>query len=138
MKRRSLLYFISGFALASVTSLLPVAAQTSGITRRVQFARGRSSTTINGSVPLGKRDTYIFRANRGQEITTDVTWLGERVDNVEDQGLSGFIFIEPDGETYEDPQNIYFEAKSTGDYKVIVRQPYRISSPRYRFELTIK
>lgn len=138
MKRRSLLYFISGFALASATSLLPVAAQTSGITRRVQFRRGTSSTIINGSVPFGKKDTYIFRASRGQEITTDLNWLGERVDNTEDEGLSGFIFIEPDGETYEDPQNIYFKAKSTGDYKVVVRQPYRMSSPRYRFELTIK
>ena len=138
MKRRSLLYFISGFALASVSSLLPVAAQTSGITRRIQFARGRSSITINGSVPLGKKDTYIFRASRGQEITTDVTWLGERVDNVQDQGLSGFIFITPNGQAFEDPQDIYFEAKSTGDYQVIVRQPYRMSSPRYRFVLTIK
>ena len=137
MKRRSLLYFISGFALASATSLLPVAAQSNGITRRVQFARGTSSTTINGSVPFGKRDTYIFRASRGQKITTDVTWLGERVDNVEDQGLSGFIFIAPNGQSYEDPQDIYFDATSTGDYKVVVRQPYRMSSPRYRFELTI-
>ena len=137
MKRRSLLYFISGFAFASATSLLPVAAQSNGITRRVQFARGTSSTTINGAVPFGKRDTYIFRASRGQKITTDVTWLGERVDNVEDQGLSGFIFIAPNGQSYEDPQDIYFDATSTGDYKVVVRQPYRMSSPRYRFELTI-
>ena len=138
MKRRSLLYFISTFALASTTSLLPVIAQSNGITRRVQFARGRSSTTINGSVPFGKRDTYIFRANRGQKITAFVTWQGEPVDNTEEQGLSGFNFIAPNGQAFEDPQDIYFDATSTGDYKVVVRQPYRISSPRYKFELTIK
>lgn len=138
MKRRSLLYFGLGFAAVSATSFIPVAAQTNGITRRVQLPRGRSSTVINGSVPFGKKDTYIFRATRGKKIITDVTWVGERVESVEDQGLSGFIFIAPNGQAFEDPQDIYFDATSTGDYKLVVRQPYRMTNPRYRFELTIK
>ncbi|MCL1468155.1 hypothetical protein [Argonema galeatum] len=139
MKRRSLLYFGIGLAVFGASSFLPVAAQSRrGVTRRVQFPRGSTSTTINGSVVLGNKDTYIFRARQGQTIITDVTWVGTRVDNVEDQGLSGFTFIAPNGESYEDPQDIYFNAKSTGDYKVVVRQPYRMSSPRYRFKLTIR
>lgn len=138
MKRRSLLYLISGFALVNVTSFLPATAQSNGITRRVQFPRGTSSTTINGSVTFGRKDTYIFRARQGQTIIAFVSWQGTRVDNVEEQGLSGFSFVQPDATSFDDPQDIYFQASSTGDYKVIVRQPYRISSPRYTFKLTIR
>ncbi|GEM_PF-5667864 len=103
MKRRSLLYFGIGLAVCGANSFLPVAAQSRrGVTRRVQFARGSTSTTINGSVVLGNKDTYIFRARQGQTIIADVTWLGTRVDNVEDQGLSGFTFIAANGQSYED------------------------------------
>ncbi|MFB2968169.1 hypothetical protein ACE1CD_04300 [Aerosakkonema sp. BLCC-F183] len=139
MKRRSLLYFGIGLAIFSASSLISVAAQSvRGVTRRVQFPRGTSSTTINGSVILGNKDTYIFRARQGQTIIADVTWRGTRVDNVEDQGLSGFTFILPNGESYEDPQNDTFIATVTGDYQVVIRQPYLMSSPRYTFKLTIR
>lgn len=139
MKRRSLLYFGIGLGVFGVSSFLPVAAQSRrGVTRHVQFARGSTSTTINGSVVLGNKDTYIFRARQGQTIIADVTWLGTRVDNVEDQGLSGFTFIAPNGQSYEDPQDGTFSATATGDYKVVVAQPYRMTSPRYTFKLSIR
>ncbi|XWK91316.1 MAG: hypothetical protein U7127_15085 [Phormidium sp.] len=145
MKRRSLLYLAISLAIFGATSLQKVNAQQGrGITRRVQFAPGASFTVINGSVPLGSQDTYIFRANKGQEIIADVTWKGERVDppNNDDpadiQGLSGYTFITADGQSYEHPQNSGFEATATGDYKVIIAQPYRLSNPRYTFKLTIR
>lgn len=140
MRRRSLLYWGLSLAVFGATSLLPLAAQQRrGVTQRVQFARGSSSATINGSVPLGSQDTYVFRARRGQTIIADLTWQGTRADgNDEEQGLSGFTFISADGTVTEDPQDIYFDATVTGDYKVIVAQPYRMSSPRYTFKLTIR
>lgn len=121
MKRRSLLYLAISLTVFSTSALQKVnAQQRQGITRRVQFAPGASSFVINGSVTLGNQDTYIFRANKGQEIIADITWKGERVDRSDDQGLSGFTFITPDGQSYEHPQNDTFEATVTGDYKIII------------------
>ncbi|MFE1748902.1 hypothetical protein [Coleofasciculus sp. H7-2] len=121
------------------TTLQIAAEPRTGVNRRVQFARGRSSTTIKGAVPLGKKDTYIFRARKGQTIITEVVWEGDRVggDN-DDQGLSGFSFVWPNGEVFQDPQDGYFEATSTGDYRVVVAQPYKLTSSRYTFKLTIR
>lgn len=139
MKRRSLFYLGISLAVFGATSLQKVnAQQRRGVTRRVQFAPGASSSVINGSVTLGNQDTYIFRANKGQEIIADITWKGERVDRSDDQGLSGFTFITPDGQSYEHPQNDTFEATATGDYKVVIAQPYRLTNPRYTFKLTIR
>ncbi|OKH30423.1 hypothetical protein NIES2119_31015 [[Phormidium ambiguum] IAM M-71] len=139
MKRRSLLYIGISLAVFGASSLQKAnAQQRRGITRRVQFAPGASSSVINGAVTLGNQDTYIFRANEGQEITADITWQGERVDRSDDQGLSGFTFITPDGQSYEHPQNNVFAATVTGDYKVVIAQPYRLTNPRYTFKLTIR
>jgi hypothetical protein len=104
---------------------------------RVQFSRGQTSTRISGEAPLGRRDTYIFHVVKGQTISGDVVWQGKRVGRADDQGLSGFIFIEPDGTSYKDPQDFYFVAKATGDYRVVVRAPYRMTNYKYRFELSI-
>jgi hypothetical protein len=111
--------------------------QRAGIVRRVQFAAGHSSTVISGEAPLGVRDTYIFHASKGQMITGDVIWQGDRNGNDDDEGLSGFIFVEPDGKNYKDPQDFSFVAKVTGDYRVVVRAPYKMNSYKYRFELAI-
>ena len=119
---------------------LQIAAQPqTGVNRRVQFARGRSSTTIKGAIPLGKKDIYTFRARKGQTIITEVTWEGDRVDgDPQEEGLSGFTFVWPNGEMMEHPQDGYFKATSTGDYRVVVAQPYKLSSSRYTFKLTIR
>lgn len=105
--------------------------------QRVQFTPGETSTKISGEAPLGRKDTYIFQARKGQTISGDVVWQGERTGRADDQGLSGFIFVEPDGTAHKDPQDFYFEARATGDYKVVVRAPYRMTNYKYRFELSI-
>ena len=105
--------------------------------QRVQFPPGQTSTKIAGEAPLHHRDTYIFHADKGQTISGDVVWQGDRFGNPDDQGLSGFIFIEPDGTSHEDPQDFFFPAKATGDYRVVVRAPYRMTNYRYKFELSI-
>jgi len=139
MKRRSLLYLGISLAIFGATSLQKVNGQPRrGVTHRVQFPPGGSSSVINASVPLGSQDTYIFRANKGQQIIVDVTWKGERVDGNNDRGLSGFTFITPDGESYENPQNDTFEATATGDYKVVIAQPYKFNNPRYTLKLRIR
>lgn len=139
MKRRSLIYFGISLAVLGASSWVKVSAQSRrGVTRRVQFARGSYSTIINGAVELGSKDTYIFRARQDQEIIMDVVWTGTPVDSIDDQGLSGFSFVSPDGTSIDNPQDGYFTASSTGDYRVIIAQPYRLSNPRYTFKLTIR
>jgi hypothetical protein len=139
MNRRSLLYFGISLTVFAATSGVKVAAQSAtGVTQRVQFEKGRFSTIIKGAVEPGNKDTYIFRARRGQEILMDVVWDGTPVDPNEEQGLSGFSFVQPDGKIFEDPQDGYFDAVATGDYRVIIAQPYRLSSPGYTLKLTIR
>lgn len=139
MKLSTILGLGISLAVISASPLVPVTASPlTKINQRVQFAPGKSGTTINGSVPLGKQDTYTFRARKGQTIITDITWRGTRVGDKNEPGLSGFTFVQPNGERFEHPQDIYFIASSTGEYKVIIAQPYRMTSPRYTFKLTIR
>lgn len=122
----------------AVSVLIAAKPETQTI-HRVNFPSGKSSTVIKGSVPLGKKVTYIFHARKGQTIIALVTWNGSRVDGKNnEQGLSGFTFVKPDGQSYSDPQDDQFSATLTGDYKVIIAQPYKLSNPNYTFELSIR
>lgn len=106
---------------------------------RIKFSPGSTSTVIKSSVRLGKKDTYVFHARKGQTIIAYVTWNGDRADGKNnEQGLSGFTFVKPNGESIVDPQDDQFTATSTGDYQVIIAQPYQLTSPRYTFKLTIR
>jgi len=113
-------YCVGAFVLTlSMLAYTPDAlAQPRERVERVQFPPGQTSTKISGEAPLGRRDTYIFRARKGQTISGDVVWQGKRVGRADDQGLSGFIFVEPDGTSYKDPQDFYFVAKTTGRLSV--------------------
>ncbi len=139
MKRRSVIYCGFGFAVFSGFSLLlPVKAQEqSNLTTRVRFPRGASSMTFNNSVPLGSKHTYIFGASSGQLITADLTWRGHPVED-QGQGLSGLSLVFPDGRIEQDVVQVNFDTTTTGDYKAIIAQPYRQTSSRYTFTLTIK
>jgi hypothetical protein len=140
MKGRSLLSV--GISLAMIFgagSLNPVAAQTkAAVTRQIQFRPGATSATIRGSVLLGKKDIYTFRARKGQTIIVDLDWQGERVGSENEEGLSGFTFVQPNGQSFEDPQDNQFIGSATGTYRVIVAQPYRLTSPKYTLKLTIR
>lgn len=46
-----------------------------GVTKKVRFARGTSSTTIRGAVIRGDRDRYLVGARAGQTMTVKVTSL---------------------------------------------------------------
>lgn len=108
----------------------------SGITKRVQFPKGKHSATIRGSIAAMKKDTYVFRAKENQSITINVEWLGTR--KGPDEQLSGFVFVHADGTEEEDPQSDVFVAGEDGDYKVIVRTKSRRSTTRYVLTVTIQ
>lgn len=104
--------------LLAVT-LLSVAVVTSadGITKRIKFAKGKSSATLSGSVVRGDRDTYILGAKAGQTMSVKIT-------SVENNAV--FQIENPDGEYLEnagegdDAMNWRRSLPDNGDYKIIV------------------
>jgi hypothetical protein len=44
-----------------------------GITKRVRFARGRTTTALKNSVVRGTRDRYLVGARAGQKMTVSIT-----------------------------------------------------------------
>jgi type II secretory pathway pseudopilin PulG len=126
LKRLGLLLAISLFALAS-TGLAD------GITKRVRFAKDRSSVTLSNSVIRGERDTYILGAKTGQRMTVRIT-------SVEDNAV--FQIESPDG-TYLDNAGETDDATSfsaalpeNGDYRIVVGGTRGNAS--YRLTVSIK
>lgn len=88
-----------------------------GITKRIKFAKGRSSTTISGTVIRGDRDTYILGARAGQRMTVRITSL---------ENNAVFQIEAPDG-SYLDGAGEMDDARSwsgrlpgSGDYRIVV------------------
>ncbi|HEX8131195.1 MAG TPA: hypothetical protein VF527_19000 [Pyrinomonadaceae bacterium] len=44
-----------------------------GLTKRVRFARGRTTTTLKNSVVRGTRDRYTLGARAGQKMSVSIT-----------------------------------------------------------------
>jgi len=44
-----------------------------GLTKRVRFARGRTTATLKNSVVRGTRDRYMVGARAGQKMTVSIT-----------------------------------------------------------------
>lgn len=57
----------------SVFALGTIVAQS--VKQKVRFARGSSSTTINGAVVRGDRDRYYLGAKKGQTMSVKITSL---------------------------------------------------------------
>jgi hypothetical protein len=88
-----------------------------GITKRVRFAKGKSSATVSGAVVRGDRDTYILGAGVGQTMRVRITSLENNAvfQVMDDDGnyLSGA------GED-DDATNWSGKLPWKGDYKIIV------------------
>jgi len=97
-------------ALASITSA-------DGITKRVKFARGKSSAVVSGAVIRGDRDTYIVGAKVGQRMSVSITSLENNAvfQVMDDDGN----YLQNAGEE-DDATNWNGKLPWTGDYKIIV------------------
>ena len=88
-----------------------------GITKRINFKRGKHSATVSGSVVRGDRDTYIVRAKAGQLMSVTIN---SRENN------AVFQVKGPDGEYLQDAGEGDDAAEVTnvlpqdGDYKIVV------------------
>jgi hypothetical protein len=116
-------------ALLFVTAI-SVPAQ-SDRTRRVRFARGRTTTVIKDAVIRATRDRYILGARRGQTLTVHITSLEDNaVFDIHRLGSNRTL----DGA--EETTDWSGELPRNGDY-VIVVSPTR-GNATYTLEVTIR
>lgn len=112
MRKQYITTFVAAFALC-----LTVFAGGDGVTKRIRFAKGKSSTTVSGAVVRGDRDTYILGARGGQTMTV-------RIKSVENNAV--FQIKDPDGAYIqnagegEDARSITVDLPFNGDYRIIV------------------
>jgi hypothetical protein len=103
--------------LAALALGLSVITSADGITKRVKFARGKSSAVVSGAVLRGDLDTYIVGAKSGQMMYTKITSL---------ENNAVFSIKGPNGEYLQDvgEEDDRTDATSDlpydGDYKIIV------------------
>lgn len=115
--------------------VLSAAAVTSadGITKRVKFAKGKSSATLSGGVIRGDRDTYILGAKAGQTMSVRITSVeNNAVFQIEGPGGK---YLQNAGEE-DDATNIAASLPDSGDYRIIVGGTRGNAS--YRLTVSIK
>ena len=112
--------------------VLPALAQGGGKAepKRIEFAAGKSSLTLSGSLSNGQEMEYVFAASKGQRVTirnSNTSLFDFRVFNQE------FDF-----ETeFESSPTLTFEIPDTGDFMFFVRKK-QVKTPRTaRFSLTL-
>lgn len=115
------------------------AALVNGFTKRVALSKTKPCVVLNGSVQPKNFDTYIFSARTGQTVVASPFYYGEETDRPADdeQGLSGFVIVLPNGEQSEDPQDDQFTAEQTGEYKILVRPAYTRTDGKYALKISV-
>lgn len=106
----SLLLFAGIFVFSQI-------AEAEGRTKRIKFAKGKSSTTISYSVIRGEVDTYILGAKAGQRMSVKITSL-EKNAVFQIESPSG-EYLENAGEG-DDQTNWSGRLPDNGDYRIIV------------------
>lgn len=110
---------VSGFLLLLAAFTLSFAniASADGVTKRIKFAKGRSSATVSGTVIRSDRDTYLIGANVGQTMT--VTAVSAEKNAVFQIEAPDGSFLPGAGET-DDAKKWSGKLPESGDYKIIV------------------
>jgi hypothetical protein len=113
--------------------------KTTGITKRVTLSKTKPCVILTGSVQPKNFDTYIFNAAKDQTIIAEPYFYGKETNRPKDdeQGLSGFVIVMPDGEKFEDPQDVQFSVENTGEYKVLVRPVYKRTTAKYALKISV-
>lgn len=107
------------FTTAILTALalsMAVVTSADGITKRIKFAKGKSSATMSNAVIRGDRDIYILGAKAGQRMTVRIT-------SIEDNAV--FQIEDPHGEYLEnagegDARSVTTRLPDSGDYRIVV------------------
>lgn len=122
-------YLILILCLAGV---VPALAQGGGKAepKRIQFAAGKSSATLTGSLSNDQEMDFVFGARKGQTVT---------IKNSNHNLFDFRVFSEenfPDGD-FDSSPSYTFEIPETGDYLFFVRKK-RVKTPKTaRFSITL-
>ena len=123
---------VSMILLMNVLAFLPL-AQADGITKRIKFAKGKSSAVLANSVIRGDEDTYLIRAKGGQKMSVKISSVERNAAFFIEKPGGGFLENAGEG----DDQTIW---KGTlpgdGDYKIIVAGTR--GNATYKLSVTIK
>jgi hypothetical protein len=114
-------------------AFIPASAQGGGKAEanRIEFAKGKSSSTLTGTLKVGEIMEYVFGAKAGQAVTVS-----------NPSKLFGFkVFSEEnfDEADFDSSPNYTFEVPADGDYNLFIRR--KVGGPRraaFRITLTIK
>lgn len=116
----------------SLAAFVPAAS--AGTTKRVKFARGRTSAVLKGSLGIEETITYVLGAKAGQTLILHVS-IPDRQPN---QHVV-FSIVDPAGEDLLESYDTDWtgELKRTGDYKVAV-STFESAASSYVLEVTIR
>ena len=136
LTKSKLLFMISTFALVLLTCAF-VAAQHGGKAEpnRIEFKRGATSTTINGTVRGDEEAEYVLAARQGQKLVIKLTSVPAK--------SSVFQILGPDNDTlgleFDANYNYSGVLPTTGDYFISVKRPTKAKGrSRYRLTITVR
>jgi hypothetical protein len=113
-----------------IFSTLVIAQRGTSVVRRVNFARGRTTAVLQGTIKRGVSHDYLLRARAGQGMAVHVTANGD----------VGFEIITPSGQSlsgYTRDWTGYLP--ESGDYRINVLPPTTTNaSASYTLEVTIR
>ena len=131
MSKINLKLFITLFLLLAVSPIISIAQN--DITKRIKFAKGKSSATVKGAVLRDEIETYIIKVNKGQKMTVKITAIEKN---------GSFSIEKPSGDYLQnagemDDQTIWSGTiPESGEYKIQVA-PTR-GNATYRLTVSIK
>lgn len=110
----------------------------SRITKRVALSKAVPCVILTGAVQPKNFDTYVFRAAKNRIIVAHPFYYGRETNRrADDEGVSGFVFVSPDGKAMPDPQDVMFKATRAGEYKILVRPAYRRTTGKYVLKISV-
>jgi hypothetical protein len=101
--------------------------------KRIEFAKGKTSTTVTGSLSNSQEIEYVFSAAKGQKVTI-------RMSNT---GLFDYRVFSPEADfetEFDSSPTAAFELPASGDYLLFVRKKMvaRPRTAKFSLTLTIK
>lgn len=102
-------------------------------TKRIKFAKGKSSATMKDSVLRDEIHYYLVKVGKGQKMTVKVTAVEKN---------ASFRILKPSGEYVEgagemdEPKNWSGELSESGDYKIEVAADR--GNATYRLTVSVK
>ncbi len=118
--------------LVNVFAFSPL-AKADGITRRIRFAKGKSSAVLSNAVIRGDEDTYMVGAKAGQKMSLKITAVESNAAFCIEKPGGGYLENAGEG----DDQTVWTGTlPDSGDYKITVGGTR--GNATYKLSVTIK